>query len=63
MAEGLGANEVVVHVDSQVIVNQVTGQCQTKGERLRMYLRRAWEWRNVSSTLAFDKYLRKVTSE
>lgn len=38
MANGLGAKEVDVYVDSQLVVNQVIEEYLVKGERLRMYL-------------------------
>lgn len=38
MVEPLGAKEVDVKVDSQVVVNQVIGEYLTKGEKLKKYL-------------------------
>ena len=38
LARAAGATSVVVYCDSQVITNQVNGDYECKGERMRRYL-------------------------
>ena len=38
LAKAIGATSVVVHCDSQVITNQVNGNYECKGERMKKYL-------------------------
>lgn len=47
IAKSLGATEVEVKHDSQVVVGQVTGQFAVKGENLKKYLQRVREERDL----------------
>ena len=38
LAKAVGAAKVVIHYDSQVITNQVNGDYECKGERMKRYL-------------------------
>ena len=38
LARAAGATSVVIYYDSQVITNQVNGDYECKGERMRRYL-------------------------
>ena len=38
LAKAVGAAKVVIHCDSQVITNQVNGDYECKGERMKRYL-------------------------
>ena len=38
LAKAAGATSVVIHCDSQVITNQVNGDYECKGERMKKYL-------------------------
>ena len=38
LAKVVGATSVVIHCDSQVITNQVNGDYECKGERMKKYL-------------------------
>ena len=38
LAKAAGAAKVVIHCDSQVITNQVNGDYECKGERMKRYL-------------------------
>ena len=38
LAKTAGATSVVIHCDSQVITNQVNGDYECKGERMKKYL-------------------------
>ena len=38
LAEAVGATSVVIYYDSQIITNQVNGDYECKGERMRRYL-------------------------
>ena len=40
LAKAVGAESVVVYCDSQVVTNQVNGDYECKGERLKRYLDR-----------------------
>ena len=41
LAKAVGAASVIVHYDSQVITNQVNGDYECKGERMKKYLEQA----------------------
>lgn len=43
VTESLGATEVEVRVDSQIVINQVLGEFNTKGEKLKKYLQLVWK--------------------
>ena len=38
LARAIGAANIVIYCDSQVITNQVNGDYKCKGERMKMYL-------------------------
>ena len=38
LARAAGATSVVIYCDSQVITNQITGDYECKGERIKLYL-------------------------
>ena len=38
MAKSLGAESIVVQRDSQLIINQMTGMCEAKEDRMKKYL-------------------------
>ena len=38
LAKAVGAARVVIHYDSQVVTNQVNGDYECKGERMKKYL-------------------------
>ena len=38
LAKAAGATSVVIHCDSQVVTNQVNGDYECKGERMKKYL-------------------------
>ena len=38
LAKAVRATSVVIHYDSQVVANQVNGDCKCKGERMKRYL-------------------------
>ena len=38
LARAIGATSVVIYCDSQVITNQINGDYECKGERMRLYL-------------------------
>ena len=38
LARAVGATSVVIYCDSQVITNQINGDYECKGERMRLYL-------------------------
>ena len=38
LAKSLGANSVLVHGDSQLMIGQVNGTCKAKEERMKKYL-------------------------
>ena len=38
LSKATGAMSVVIHCDSQVIINQVNGDFKCKGERMKKYL-------------------------
>lgn len=42
VAEALGAVEVEVRTDSQVVINQVLGEFIAKGKKLKKYLQLVW---------------------
>ena len=39
LAKAVGATSVVIHCDSQVVTNQVNGDYECKGERMKKYLK------------------------
>ncbi|XP_042962729.1 uncharacterized protein LOC122297007 [Carya illinoinensis] len=55
VAAQIGATEVEARLDSQVVVNQVLGLYATKGEKLRKYLGRVWEIRDLFSYFAITQ--------
>ena len=38
LARAVGATSVVIYCDSQVITNQINGDYECKGERMKLYL-------------------------
>ena len=38
LAKSLGAESIVVQRDSQLIINQMTGMCEAKEDRMKKYL-------------------------
>ena len=38
LARAIGATSVVIYCDSQVITNQINGDYECKGERMKLYL-------------------------
>ena len=38
LTRAIGATNIVIYCDSQVITNQVNGDCKCKGERMKRYL-------------------------
>ena len=38
LAKAIGATSVVIYCDSQVITNQINGDYECKGERMKLYL-------------------------
>lgn len=43
IAEALGATEIKVKADCQIVVNKVLATYTTKGEKLKKYLQLTWE--------------------
>ena len=41
LAKVVGVASVIIHCDSQVVTNQVSGDCECKGERMKKYLEQA----------------------
>nr|XP_023875852.1 uncharacterized protein LOC111988293 [Quercus suber] len=48
LAKAAGAERVIIHCDSQVVVNQINGDYECKGERMKKYLDQA-RWRELGS--------------
>ena len=41
LAKAVGATSVIIHCDFQVVTNQVSGDYECKGERIKKYLKQA----------------------
>ena len=44
LAKAVGATNVVVHCDSQVVISQVNGNYECKGEKMKKYLEQVRKW-------------------
>lgn len=58
IAAEIEATELETKTDSQMVVNQVLGQYATKSEKLKNYLTRVWELRDLFSHFSITQILK-----
>lgn len=63
IARELGAKDVWVKNDSQLVVGQVLGTLEVKEEKLKRYLVKAWELRDHFKSFKVGEYPENRTVE